>query len=152
MDRLDDIKAAVIAVVGALTGFWGWMGWLVVCWLVCMMLDYVTRTMAACAKGDWSSKLAREGILHKLGMVFVVCATGVADLVLGVVIHNLIPSIHYPGAVCPIVLCWYIVTELGSVAENAVDMGADVPEWLRKLLKVTKDQIDKTGGEDNDGQ
>ena len=32
--------------------------------------------------------------------------------------------IQYAGLVCPVVLVWYIVTELGSMVENAVAMGA----------------------------
>ena len=45
------------------------------------------------------------------------------------------------------VLVWYIVTELGSITENAVDMGAPVPSLLTKLLKASKDAVDQIGGE-----
>ena len=52
---------------------------------------------------------------------------------------------EYPGLICPVVLVWYVVSELGSITENAVDMGAPVPGWLTKLLLVGKQAIDRAG-------
>ena len=46
------IKAAVAAGVAALTAVWGWFGWLVVAWVVCMLLDYGTGTAAALRAGE----------------------------------------------------------------------------------------------------
>ena len=43
------------------------------------------------------------------------------------------------------VLVWYIVTELGSMAENAATMGAPVPQWLVKLLAMSKNAVDSAG-------
>ena len=67
----------------------------------------------------------------------VVLVAAGADLLIEIVLLNLpvlaLP-IQYPGLVCPVVLVWYIVTELGSITENAVQMGAPVPGWLVKLL------------------
>lgn len=40
---------------------------------------------------------------------------------------------------------WYVVTELGSITENAVAMGAPVPGWLTNLLKISKSAIDSAG-------
>ena len=34
------VKAAVTAILGLLTAFWGWFGWLVVGWIGAMVLDY----------------------------------------------------------------------------------------------------------------
>ena len=50
------------------------------------------------------------------------------------------------GVVLPVVLVWYIFTELGSIAENAAEMGANVPEWLLKLLAAGKSAADKSAG------
>ena len=119
---VNQIKAAVAAAVGLLTGLWGWLGWLVVGWIFCMALDYITGSMAAAKEGEWSSAKAREGIWHKCGMFVVVIVAAGADLLIEIVLTNLpvlaLP-IQYPGLVCPVVLVWYIVTELGSMAEDA---------------------------------
>lgn len=73
---------------------------------------------------------------------------GGADLLVSLVLNNLpvlaLP-VQYPGLVCPVVLVWYIITELGSMAENAAVMGAPVPKWLTKLLAVSKDAVNGAG-------
>lgn len=150
MELVRDVKLAVIAAAGLLTGLWGWMGWLVVGWVACMVLDYITGSAAAAKEGEWSSARAREGVWHKMGMVVVVIVAAGADLLLSAVLKHLpmleLP-VEYPGLLCPVVLVWYIVTELGSMAENAVVMGAAVPTWLRRLLAVSRDAIDQAAGE-----
>lgn len=138
----------VAALLGALTGLWGWFGWLVIGWVFCMVVDYITGSLAAAKQGEWSSAQAREGIWHKTGMIVVVIVAAGADLLISLVLAN-IPAVQLPfdygGLICPIVLVWYGVTELGSITENAVDMGAPVPGWLTKLLQVSKDAIDSAG-------
>lgn len=148
METMDGWKAAAIALIGALTGIWGWFGWLVIGWVFCMVVDYITGSLAAAKQGEWSSAQAREGIWHKTGMIVVVIVAAGADLLISLVLAN-IPAVQLPfdygGLICPIVLVWYVVTELGSITENAVAMGAPVPGWLTKLLQVSKDAIDNAG-------
>jgi len=145
---INQMKAAVAAALGVLTGLWGWLGWLAVGWIVSMALDYLTGSMAAAKVGQWSSAKAREGIWHKCGMIVVVLVAAGADLLICLVLENL-PLValpfEYAGLVCPVVLVWYIVTELGSMAENAADMGAPVPPWLVKLLAAGKNAVDSAG-------
>lgn len=155
---VNQIKAAVAGALGLLTGLWGWFGWLVVGWIAAMALDYLTGSMAAAKSGQWSSGRARDGIWHKCGMVVVVAVAAGTDLLLSLVLANLplveLP-IQYAGLVCPVVLVWYIVTELGSMVENAVVMGAPAPQWLVKLLALGKSAVDKAGdglGKGGDGK
>lgn len=148
MDKINAWKAAVTALLGALTALWGWFGWLVVGWVGLMLLDYITGSAAAAKDGQWSSKEARAGIWHKAGMVVVVIVAAGADMLLALILANL-PVIQLPiayrGLVCPMVLVWYCITELGSIAENAVTMGAKVPAWLTKLLKAGQAAVDAAG-------
>lgn len=148
-----DFKAAVVAVAGILTGFWGWMGWLVVGWVLCMMLDYLTGVTAACSHGNWSSQLAFQGIFHKLGCAVVVVAAAGLDLLLATAMEQLpilaLP-VSYKGLICPVVLVWYLVMELGSICENAVAMGAPVPPILKRLLAVSRQATEELGGESVD--
>ena len=147
-EKLTVMKATMVALVGLHTGLWGWLGWLVLGWILCMVLDYITGSAAACHDGDWSSGRAREGIWHKMGMIVVVVVAAGADLLLSIVLSNLpmlsLP-VEYPGLICPVVLVWYIITEMGSITENAVHMGADVPPWLVKLLAISKEAVDIAG-------
>ena len=113
-----------------------------------MALDYLTGSLAAAKEGEWSSGRAREGIWHKCGMIVVVAVSAGVDMLLALVLANL-PLVELPfqyaGLVCPVVLVWYIVTELGSIAENGAGMGAPVPKWLVKLLAMSKSAVDGAG-------
>ena len=45
----------------------------------------------------------------------------------------------------PMVLAWYILTELGSILENAVHLGANPPGWLVKALEAGKKAVEDAG-------
>lgn len=140
-------KAAIAAVCGAFTAAFGWLGWLVMAWAVCMVLDWLSGSAAAASRGEWSSAVARAGIWHKAGMLVVVVVAALTDAVLSIAVANL-PGLGltYSSLILPVVLVWYIFTELGSIAENAAEMGANVPEWLLKLLAAGKSAADKSAG------
>lgn len=141
------VKAAVCTACGAFTAAFGWLGWLIAAWAACMALDWLSGSAAAASRGQWSSAAARAGIWHKAGMLVVVLVSALTDAVLGMAAANL-PGLELPfdGVVLPVVLVWYIFTELGSIAENAAEMGANVPEWLLKLLAAGKSAADKSAG------
>ena len=141
------IKAIIVSGMGAFSAAFGWLGGIVFIWVLCMFIDWASGSAAAAAKGKWASAVARAGIWHKGGMVLVVLVAFLADSVLGIVVQNLpVLGIHYTMLVLPVVLIWYIFTELGSIAENAAEMGAPVPPGLLKLLAVgkqmTEDRLD----------
>ena len=117
-------------------------------WVLCMLLDYITGSAAAGKAGKWNSERAREGIWHKAGMMVVVIVALVTDLMIGLVMDNLTVlalPVDYPGLLCPVVLVWYMLTELGSITENAMAMGAPVPGWLVGLLAAGVNTVDKAG-------
>lgn len=112
-----------------------------------MALDWLSGSAAAASRGKWSSAVARAGIWHKAGMLVVVVVAALTDAVLSIAVANL-PGLGltYSSLILPVVLVWYIFTELGSIAENAAEMGANVPEWLLKLLAAGKSAADKSAG------
>ena len=143
-DTLVAIKTAIAAAIGAVGVFLGWRGTVALVWVISMALDYLTGTAAAMRAGIWSSKIAREGIWHKAGMLAVVFVAVLADLGMSVICANLELGFAWPGIVLPLVLAWYIITELGSILENSMAMGAPVPGWLTKLLKASLSAVNKT--------
>ena len=145
-EHLVAIKAAIAAAMYGLSAFLGGKGIMLVAWIAVMLLDYISGSAAACKEGEWSSKVARQGLWHKGGMLLVVTVSAIADVVMSVVCAHLDWGIHWPGVVLPLVLAWYIITELGSILENAVKLGAAVPGWLTKLLKASLSAVDKAGG------
>ena len=148
-EKALEIKGAVTAILAFLTALWGWLGWAVLIWLACLLLDYISGTAAARKAGEWSSAIARDGLWHKLGEIFAVLVAAFADIALSVVMS--IAPVQLPfeigPLVTPLVLLWYIITELGSILENAGKMGAPLPEWLKKMLKMYKDTLDASQGE-----
>ena len=142
------IKAAVAAGVAALTAVWGWFGWLVVAWVLLMLSDWLIGSAAAAKDGRWSSAKMREGAWHKGGMILVVCIALVADWLIGTILGH-IPAVslpfEYSVLLAPLVVVWYIIGELGSLAEHAVTFGAPVPYWLRNILEIGKNAVDAAG-------
>lgn len=137
------IKGAIAAVAGMYSAAFGVVGCLALVWVACMAVDYISGSAAACKNGEWSSKVAREGIYHKGGMLLVVVVAAITDAAVHMAVES-IPSIgiNYSAVILPVVLVWYIFTELGSIVENAAAMGANVPEKLVKLLAAGKAAVE----------
>ena len=142
-DNLIEVKATAVAVCTAIGAFLGWKGIMALVWVIAMGLDYLSGTAAACKDGEWSSSTARDGLWHKGGMILVVVVSAIADGVMAVICENIpVLGIAWPGIILPLVLAWYILTEMGSILENAVKLGADVPDWLVKILKSSLKAVD----------
>lgn len=147
MEKVKNIKALATAAIAALTALWGWFGWLVAAWVACMVLDIATGMAAGARRGEWSSARAREGLWHKAGCVTAVAVSGVLDLV----IRELMTALpgeelifSYTVFLCPVMVAWYLLTEMGSIIENAGAMGAPVPAWLKKAIAALREQVDGT--------
>lgn len=146
-DKVFEIKAAVSAFFAIVGTFLGWKGIMLLIWVAAMVLDYISGSLAAHKNGEWSSAKAREGLHHKGGTILVVLVAMLFDGCLALIAIN-IPALNitsWPGVIFPVVLAWYIITELGSILENSVSMGAAYPEWLMRGLKIAGETIAKTG-------
>jgi len=152
MDRLTTIKAAACTAAAALTAFWGWTGWLAAAWFLAMLLDYATGSAAALRAGTWSSRAAREGLWHKAGSV----AGGPGGGRRGLSLRAQLPGapragIAYHALLWPPVTAWYLLTELGSIAENAGALGAPMPQFLMRAIAALRAGISDRGGGDGNG-
>ena len=146
-ENLIGIKAAIAGFFTAMSAFLGWQGVLAVIWFVVMCIDYLSGTLAAWLTGTWSSAVAREGAMHKAGMLFVVIVAGFTDMTLCITCEQLPVEFVWPVLVLPLVFAWYILTELGSILETAVKMGAPIPKWLMDILSVGLKVINAKAGE-----
>ena len=59
-------------------------------------------------------------------------------------------GVHYDVLLCPLVTAWYLLTELGSVVENAGALGAPLPQFLVRAIAVLRADISQHGGGDDD--
>ena len=155
-DNTMAAKVILTGLIAAGSALWGWFGWLLILWLVCMAMDYLTGTLAALRHGDWSSAAARDGLWHKGGEILVVCAAALTDLTVTLLLRSGVARFPFDHSVAAtaLVLAWYTLTELGSMLENATKLTDRVPAWLTKFLSVTAATVealgDKLSGGKND--
>ena len=144
--KASEIKAAITLVLGFLTGLWGYSGWAVALFIVSMAADYVTGTWAARARGEWSSAAARQGLWHKLGEISALLVAALCDIAVEVLLRSaaapLVGELSDGHYLTLLVAIWYTFTELGSIIENAVKLGAPVPEWLKRGLALLRSKTD----------
>ena len=146
-NTLNEFKILMTAGFWAVIGFLGWHGVALIAWVVLMVLDYASGTWAAKHQKNWNSEAARNGVMHKGGMVLVVAAAGIADIVLYVACEKLPMNWDWPFLLLLLVLVWYCLTEIGSILENAGKLGAPVPEWFTAALDAGLHIVDQQGAE-----
>lgn len=145
-ENLTTVKATIVAGVTALGAFLGWKGIMLLVWVLLMALDYISGTFAAMKAGEWCSSKAREGAWHKGGAILVVIVAAIADCIMLVICGNIpVLNIAWPSIILPLVLAWYIITELGSILENAIKLGANPPSWLKKILQTSLAAVEAVG-------
>lgn len=112
---------------------------IIACVVCCLMvLDFLSGTISAVIKHDWSTKVMREGLLHKCSLVL--C------MVLGVVL-NVAQRYMDLGITVPVyqsISVYIALMEAGSVLENVCKANPKlVPEKLRMVMGVAKQLDDK---------
>ena len=142
---VTEIKLGITGMIAAFTAFWGLCGWLWVLWMLCLVIDYFTGTVAACSAGEWSSDRARKGIWSKLGCFLVILVTAALDFVMERVMDTSGLPFSYPMLLAPIVLAWYVLTEIGSILENAGALGVPLPPFLVRWIALLQKKVGKVG-------
>ena len=126
-DKATEIRALVTLIIGFFTALWGWLGWAI-----------------ARARGEWSSAAARQGLWHKAGEIAALLVAALCDIAVQVLLHSaaapLLAGTELPHCLTLIVAIWYTFTELGSVIENAGQLGAPIPGWLKKGVALLRDR------------
>ena len=138
-------KFCITGILAALAAFLGLSGWLWALWILCLAVDYFIGTVVACRAGEWSSEAARDGIWGKLGSILVVLITMALDFVVGQVVSGYALPFAYPMLLSPVVLAWYVLTEIGSILENAGRLGARLPDFLVRWIAVLEKRVGKVG-------
>ncbi len=146
-ENAEALKAGITALAAAFSAAFGGTGWLCLLFVAAMAADYVTGSAGAMKAGSWSSSAARQGLWHKAGMIAAALGAGLFDLV-AAQMAQMLPGaglpFEYPGLAAPLVLCWYVLTELGSLVENAAALGAPIPPFFARMLSAVKNTL---GGE-----
>lgn len=144
-NKVNEIKAIVAVILSAISALLGWQGILVLIWVGAMVLDYITGSAAAMQAGEWSSKVARAGLRHKGGSIAIALVAAMMDIAIQQ-LNTATAGFNLPWdglIVFPVVIMWFILTEFGSIVENAIKCGAPCPAWLPKIFASVKAWIDE---------
>ena len=109
-----------------------------------LVMDYITGVLAGRKSEDGlRSDIATKGLYKKAGFLCL--------LLLGFFLDTAIPYFVYAGLhldmpfVTPfgvIMAAWIVITEAISIIENLSELGVNVPTWMAKLLRASKDKMD----------
>ena len=148
-DKATEIKAALAAIIAFMTALWGWLGWVVLIWIAAILLDYISGSMVAKRENNWSSAIARDGLWHKAGEIFAVLAAALCDIALKVIMESsgIKLPFEFTAFITPVVLLWYILTEVGSILENSGRLGGPMPSWFKQKIDSAKNAIDRDQGD-----
>ncbi len=110
---------------------------------IMICLDYLTGSIAARKNGTWSSKIAREGIWHKVGIMIALMLSVLLDVVVLVASRSVLNlPIAFYGLFAPLVALCYTLTEFGSILENLHKMDVYVPSFLMRGFASIKNVVD----------
>ena len=107
-------KAAGVGAIGLWAAMHGWLGWLVVLYAACMMLDCLTGTAQAIKNGEWSSHKARQGLWHKGGSIIMVFVSVLTDILLGLTLN------HISGLTLPFNYDMIATVYKGNIIKNLI--------------------------------
>lgn len=147
MEGVKQVKLLISSLFSAVFMAIGWIGVLIILFVIASFLDYYTGSRVARINGMWTSNAAREGRHRKYGTFIAIAAAGILDLVIMILINNFTMiqlPFSYPPIFFVLSLVWYTFTELGSIIENVGRGGTRVPEFLSKGIKVLKGKVETT--------
>lgn len=142
---IGKIKAAVIALFGALAG---WLGALAVPFgllVLANIVDYATGLVAAPYRNEpRSSYKGVRGIAKKVCMWLLVGVGVMLDTLLAYCTQSLGWNLPVNFLVGCIVAVWLLTNELISIIENISDIGVDIPPFLVPVVKWVKQKAESS--------
>lgn len=143
-NKILTLKGTICALFVVIGDLFSWQMKLVLLMVAMMIIDFITGTIAGALTIGLSSKIMRKGVATKLGYIFVIIASALCDYTMSIFASNISETWKWKTLFVPMACGWYIITDGISILENVVNMGAPVPAWLIKILRITKDKLDNT--------
>ena len=147
----NTIKAVLAAALGALCSYALQLVIPVLVLVAVMLLDYVTGMAKAYSSGQLSSRIGLLGILKKLGYLVIVEVAGVVAWLIRYGLASVGVEFKAEFLIAVIVIVWLVINELISILENVAALGGPVPEFLRKLIRRLKVNIEQKTAQLEDG-
>lgn len=143
MNKVNTIKGIIASVMGVLNSIFGILAIPIVLLVVCNIIDYVTGILASKFRGqEISSYKGIKGIAKKIGMWLLIVVGAILDELIVYSVAQLGVVMPFTFIVSCVVAVWLICNELISILENLKDMEVPLPDFLMKLTKNIKSQIE----------
>ena len=143
------VIGTVACVAGYIKGSFNELLVILALFIVC---DYITGTVLALTKGEFSVKKGLVGAIKKLFYICLVFMGFMIDLLVTTTGARLGLSLATNGAFGMAINCYLIGTEGLSILESLAIMGLPVPEFMKKALGVIKSNGEKTGNDSADNK
>ena len=143
MNKVNTIKGVFASIMGVLNSIFGLLAIPIVLLVVCNIIDYVTGILASKFRGqEISSYKGIKGIAKKIGMWLLIVVGAILDELIVYSVAQLGVVMPFTFIVSCVVAVWIICNELISILENLKDMEVPLPDFLMKLTKNIKSQIE----------
>ena len=143
MNKVNTIKGVFASIMGVLNSIFGLLAIPIVLLVVCNIIDYVTGILASKFRGqEISSYKGIKGIAKKIGMWLLIIVGAILDELIVYSVAQLGVVMPFTFIVSCVVAVWIICNELISILENLKDMEVPLPDFLVKLTKNIKSQIE----------
>ena len=143
MNKVNTIKGVFASIMGVLNSIFGLLAIPIVLLVVCNIIDYVTGILASKFRGqELSSYKGIKGIAKKIGMWLLIVVGAILDELIVYSVAQLGVVMPFTFIVSCVVAVWLICNELISILENLKDMEVPLPDFLVKLTKNIKSQIE----------
>lgn len=115
--------------------------WIILLPVILMGIDILTGITNAWIKGEIKSSILRKGLGKKMGEITIIA---VSEL--------FFYAIKLPVAVIDGISLYIVLMELISICENLIKLGVPIPNFVKKALDVTAEEINKDTKEDDKGK
>ena len=143
---MEKIKVFITALTSAFFSFFGLLAIPILLLVSSNLVDYVTGLMATTSREEKiSSYKSIKGIIKKVSMYMLIVVGFIIDTLIKYTIVNLGMQIQFPTLFSCIIAIWLVCNELISILENLIDIGVEVPSFLKPLVEKIKNEVESSG-------
>lgn len=143
---MEKIKVFITALTSAFFSFFGLLAIPILLLVSSNLVDYVTGLMATTSRKEKiSSYKSIKGIIKKVSMYMLIVVGFIIDTLITYTITNLGIQLQFPTLVSCIIAIWLVCNELISILENLIDIGVEVPSFLKPLVEKIKNEVETKG-------
>lgn len=143
---MEKTKTIVTALTSAFFSFFGLLAIPVLLLVSSNLIDYVTGLMATTSRKEKiSSYKSVKGIFKKVSMYLLIIVGFMIDTLIKYTITNLGVQLEFPTIVSCIVAVWLVCNELISILENLIDIGVEIPSFLKPIVEKIKSETEMKG-------